>query len=545
MTTNGYIKTDYLVIGSGIAGLRASIELSRRGNKIALVTKKSVIDGSTYLAQGGISAVDPERVKAGKDSYNLHIEDTLKAADGLGDKDITEKFVKRAYPDVIDFLIKEGVPFSKSDDGYELHQEGGHSSPRIYCVGDYTGKAIEETLADKVREDPNITIYENHSAIDLITARKVYEMQHDGIDLITAHKIYEADDKCIGAYVYDEKNDSVKTFDAKSTFIATGGAGRIFLYTSNNQVSTGDGIAMAHRAGAKIANMEFTQFHPTVLYGYDDHGRSFLLTEALRGKKMGAVLTLDKDSKTDFVKELGYSEDGSAGTRDIVARAIDIEMKKKGLTNVFLNITPEVTGKASEEIAKGFPQIYEKLKNLGYDITKEPVPAVPASHYTCGGIVVGSNGEVPGIKNLYAIGEASCTGLMGANRLASNSLPEAALYGLLAVEHATKNSKKSDSKLPLWNIGRAKKSRNQNLVGYYWDEIRTMMWHLVGIVRDQERMFMAKTRINRIQEEITRYYWNYFITSDFLELRNIAKVADLTIDAAFNRKESKGGHYIE
>ena len=528
MTTNHYVETDCLVIGSGGAGLRAAIESSRQGYKVALVTKKSIEDGSTFLAQGGVSAVDPARVKSGEDSLELHIKDTLEAADGIGNPEVTKRFVERAY-EIIGFLIKSGVPFSN-----ELHQEGGHSRARIYCVGDYTGKAIEERLADIARENPNISIYENHSAIDLITTKKLDKNA--------------SLNRCLGAYVYDSENDCVTTFDAKATFIATGGAGRIYLYTSNNQVSTGDGIALAYRAGARIANIEFTQFHPTVFYGYNDKGRSFLITEALRGKKVGGILALrdsGEDSKVDFVKQLGYAEDGSAATRDIVARAIDREMKKNGLTNVFLNATPAVTNKTPKEIAEGFPQIYNKLMQLGFDITKQPIPVVPASHYTCGGIFVGLNGEIPEIDGLYAIGEVSCTGLMGANRLASNSLPESILYGLLAAEHATRNMSVREQRmhLPLWDTFRATKSRKQDLVTCYWGEIRTLMWHLVGIVRDEERLNMAKKRISIIKEEINKYYWDYFLTSDFLELRNITQVAELTANAALGRKESRGGHY--
>ncbi|MGA1826178.1 MAG: L-aspartate oxidase [bacterium] len=530
-----YFKTDFLIIGSGIAGLRAAIELSKYGYHVVIVTKKRLQDGATYFAQGGIAAVDPKRMESGEDSFDLHIDDTLRATDGIGVASVTENIISRSFKDVIDFFIQLDVPFSKNNHTYpyRLHQEGGHSRSRIYCVDDYTGMAIEEKLIEKVLIEPKIEIFEYHAAIDLITTQKLGNIS----DFNT----------CLGAYVIDAKKKFVKTFEAKATFIATGGAGRIYLYTSNSQTSTGDGIAIAYRANAQVANMEFIQFHPTVLYGYNEQGRSFLLTEALRGKNIGGILTLSdkgKEAKRDFIKELGYSEDGSAATRDVVARAIDLEMKKRGFTHLFLNVTPEIVGNV--DIVGEFPHIYEKCMEVGIDIRSQPIPVVPASHYTCGGILVGKSGEVPTIKNLFAIGEAACTGLMGANRLASNSLPEAALYGLLAAERAIQNyaeSKENKYSLPTWDTGRAKQSRNQDLVGYYWEEIRTLMWHLVGIVRDEERLLMAKDRITTIKREINKYYWNYFISPDFLELRNIALVAELTINAALWRKESRGVHF--
>jgi L-aspartate oxidase len=531
MTKHDYIKTDYLVIGSGLAGLRAALELARQGCSVSLVTKERMIDGSSYLAQGGLNALAHDRVIAGEDSPELFMQDSLSAAKGLGNPEITKGFVDDSAA-VLDFLIKEGVPFSKKDGDFTLHQEGGHSRPRTYCVSDYTGKAIVDTLLEAVSRENNITVYENHHLVDLITAKKL--------------RPEALQNACLGAYVYHSSLDAVITFDAKGVFLATGGAGRIFLYTSNNHVSTGDGIAAAYRAGARIANMEFTQFHPTVLYGYDDRGRSFLLTEALRGKKMGGILTLAAEgdaSLDDFILSQKHSPLGSAGTRDDVARGIDLEMKKRGLKHVYLNVTSKMTGKSPAEIREGFPQIDERLRSLGIDMTVRPIPVVPASHYTCGGVVVGPSGEVVEIPGLYAIGETACTGLMGANRLASNSLPETLLYGKRAVDHAIRNPIGKNDALPLWDVGRATLSRNQDLVGYYWNEIRTLMWHLVGITRDEKRLSMAKERIELIQKEIEEYYWQYLITDDFLELRNIEQVAELTINAALWRKESRGGHY--
>lgn len=531
MTKHEYVTTDYVVFGSGLAGIMAALGFARQGYLVSLVTKERLIDGSSYLAQGGINILSKGRVLAGEDSEDLFVQDTLSAAKGIGDPVVTRDFV-RGTAEILDFLLDEGVPFTRHGDGFELHQEGGHSRPRTYCVSDYTGRAMIETLLAAVSREKNITVYEDHHLVDLITAKKLHpEVQQNA---------------CLGAYVYHSSLDTVVTFDAKGVFLATGGAGRIFLYTSNNHVSTGDGIAAAFRAGARIANMEFTQFHPTVLYGYDDRGRSFLMTEALRGRKMGGILTLAADgpeSLEDFILKYKHSPLGSAGTRDDVARGIDTEMKMRGLKHVYLNVTSVVTGKSPAEIREGFPQIDEKLRSLGIDMTLQPIPVVPASHYTCGGIVVGPSGEVVEIPGLYAIGETACTGLMGANRLASNSLPEALLYGKRVVVHALCNPIEKSEELPLWDVGRATLSRNKDLVGYYWDEIRSLMWHLVGITRDGKRLQMAKERIELIQKEIEEYYWQYLITDDFLELRNIEQVAELTINAALWRKESRGGHY--
>ncbi|MFH1637508.1 MAG: L-aspartate oxidase [Candidatus Woesearchaeota archaeon] len=524
------IKTDFLVIGSGIAGLRAALELSK--HKVALVTKKRLTDANTYYAQGGISAVPiTNKHPLEGDSFESHIEDTEKAGAGICNKKVVEYFAKNAFNDVILPLIKEGVKFTESKKGYKysLHQEGGHSSPRIFHVADYTGKAIEEALEKKARENSNITIYEDHMAIDLITKKKL-GIKGEGL--------------CLGAYVLDAKGNKVITFSAKATFLATGGAGRVYLYTSNPDTATGDGIAMAKRLGLTIENMEFMQFHPTCLYNPSPKSpddRRFLITEALRGKNIGGILVLKRDSKEDFVKALGYHKDGSASTRDIVSRAIDIEMKKRGLDHVYLNVTPEVTGKSAEELKEGFPEICQHCLSLGIDITKEPIPVVPAAHYTCGGVKVNINGETE-LKGLYAIGEVACTGLHGANRLASNSLSEAALFGKAAVAHALNNSNREAIELKEWNIGKAVESRDEVQVAQNWDEARRMMWNLVGIARNEERLLMAKRRIRLIQEEINKYYWHYIVTLNLLELRNIAEVAGIIIDSALKRKESIGTH---
>ncbi len=524
------VEADYLIIGSGIAGLRAALELGKRGHVVALVTKRKLCDGNTFYAQGGIAAVplvDGKPLQG--DSLDSHIKDTLEAGKGISDRRVVESFAGHAYRDVIEPLLHLGVGFTKAKKtaySYSLHQEGGHSSPRIFHVADYTGRAVEEALIAAVRQLKNVRVYEHHMAINLITKSRI---------------VSSGKDACLGAYVYDTVNDTVHAFSAKATFLATGGAGRAYLFTTNAVVETGDGIAMANRAGLPIANMEFFQFHPTVIYGYDKEGQSFLLTEALRGRNVGGILTLSKDSTDDFVR--AYDKRGSSATRDVVAQAIDAEMKKRGLDHVWLNVTSSVTGKSPEEIREGFPDIYAKCKEvLGIDIAQQPIPTVPAAHYTIGGVLVGMYGETE-LPGLYAIGEVSCTGLHGANRLASNSLPEAALFGKLAVQHALNSSYSSPGALPAWEIGNAVKSSDEVRVAHNWDEVRRIMWHLVGIVRTGDRLEMAKRRLELIKKETFDYYWNYHISRDLLELRNIADVASLIVDSALSRKESRGGHF--
>ncbi len=515
-------QIEFLIIGSGIAGLRAAIELSKQGKQSTIITKTTVEDSNTMYAQGGIAGVDPVRVANNEDSFESHANDTINAGKGLVNETVAHNFANQAY-ETIDFLMQEGVEFTKNGKSYpyELHQEGGHEHPRIYCVGDFTGKAIEETLVEVVKADPNITILEQHSAINLIT-----------------------NEKCLGAYVLNRETEEIVTIQAKKTFLATGGAGRVFQYTSNPQNATGDGIAMAYKAGARIANMEFVQFHPSVLYEEnpkDPSEKRFLLTEALRGAKMGGILTNDKESLEDFV--LNYNQEGSHSTRDIVARAIDTEMKTKGLKNVWLNVTPVVTGKSEEYIKEHFPKIYEKCLEKGIDITKEAAPVVPAAHYTCGGVLVNEHGETD-IPNLYAIGEVSYTGLMGANRLASNSLTEGALYGRLAVEHALETADNEEYQtIADWETSQIKENIDVATRNQFWDTTRQIMSNMCGIDRTAERLSLASTTIDALADAANEFYWNHFPTAEIIELRNITQVAKLIVDSAKQRKESRGGHY--
>jgi len=524
------INADILIIGSGLAGLRAALEASKLGKKVIILTKSKITDSNTYYAQGGITGVDPERVKSGKDSYDSLIKNTLAAGDGLCNSDVVNYFANNSY-EPIQFLMDQKVLFSKDSNGWVLHQEGGHDVKRIYCVADYTGKAIEETLANNVLLDKNIKVYENYLAFTLITKRK----------LAKDNKI---EDRCLGVYAIDRINKTVITFKANAIILATGGAGRVFQYTSNPENATGDGIAMAYNAGAKIANMEFFQFHPTVLYdpfNINSNERRFLLTEALRGISIGGILTNKLDSTEDFI--LKYNPQGSHATRDKVSQAIDAEMKSYGLKHVYLNVTSKVTGKSKEYIKEHFPQIYEHCLKKGIDITTQPIPVVPAAHYTCGGVVVDITGRTS-IPGLFAVGEVSCTGLMGANRLASNSLTEAALFGKITIHEAIKfcENKNTDD-VPIWSTQGIISHADLATVNQIWDITRTTMMSLCGIDRTEERLMAAVGILGSLSQTINKIYWNYYPNDQIFETRNLVQTAELIAKAALFRRESRGGHY--
>ena len=535
------METKFLIIGSGIAGLMAALEASEKNQQVILITKNDLENSNSYYAQGGVSAVDAKRVKKNMDSYESFIEDTMNAGDGLCNLKIVSKCAYNFFDKVINFLINKGVDFSKSDNldnyEYELHQEGGHRHERVYCVGDYTGEAIIKTLIKEVRTSKNIKILENHLAISLITQNQIL-------------KENSFKDKCLGIYALDKKAGEIITIRAKNVFLATGGAGKVFQYTSNPKVSTGDGIAMAYRAGAKIANMEFYQFHPTVLYehkfGDNSVEKRFLITEALRGEKIGGILTLRKNSTKDFI--LNFDERGSHATRDIVARGIDNVMKKEGLTHVWLNVTTKVTGKTEEYYKNNFPQIYQKCLEENINIAFSPIPVVPAAHYCCGGVLTDEFGQTD-IENLYAIGEVACTGLMGANRLASNSLPESAYFGRIAIENAINNLKynynnDSNIELPLWKDFLYTKTKiDLATMNQFWDITRTVMTNLCGIERNKQRLKLAYNITSALSEASENIYKNFFPCQEIIELRNLNLVARLITKSALLRKESRGSHF--
>ncbi len=532
---NDIINADLLIIGSGLAGLRAALEASKLGKKVIILTKSKITDSNTYYAQGGITGVDPKRVENGKDSYESLIKNTLAAGDGLCNKNVVEYFSNNSY-EPIQFLMDQNVLFSKDNNGWVLHQEGGHDAARIYCVADYTGKAIEETLASNVLLDNNIEVYENYLAFSLITRNKIAR------DKLT--KNLDTNDRCLGVYAIDRISKRVITFKSNAVILATGGAGRVFQYTSNPENATGDGIAMAYNAGAQIANMEFFQFHPTVLYepfGMQSNERRFLLTEALRGVSMGGILTTSYDSTEDFV--LKYNSQGSHATRDKVSQAIDAEMKLLGLKHVYLNVTSKVTGKDAEYIKEHFPQIYVHCLKKGVDITTQPIPVVPAAHYTCGGVLVDMHGKT-NISGLFAIGEVSCTGLMGANRLASNSLTEAALFGKIVMDEAIIYSEnKNTDDVPAWSTKGIESYADLATVNQIWDITRTTMMSLCGIDRTEERLKAAVGILESLSNTINKIYWNYYPNDQIFETRNLVQIAKLIAEAALFRKESRGGHY--
>lgn len=502
---NDLHSSDFLVIGSGISGLLFSLKASKCGS-VNLITKRSLTDSATYLAQGGIAAV-----VSPKDSFDKHIEDTIRAGAGLCHPDVVESFV-RAAPTRINELVKLGVRFNKvtNREEYDLGLEGGHSSRRVLHVKDHTGQDIETILSQRVSEDPRISLWEHHMAVNL----------------------FVRDNQVLGAYVLGVKTTEVQRFAAKVTILATGGAGKVFLYTSNPEHSTGDGIAMAYRAGATITNMEFIQFHPTLLY--HPKIRSFLITEALRGE--GAVL-LGPDGKR-FMQD--YHADAELAPRDVVARAIDAELKRTGAEHVLLDIS----FKDADFIKERFPVIYETCLKAGIDMTKEPIPVVPGAHYLCGGVRVDKNGRSD-VDGLYAIGETAGTGFHGANRLASNSLLEGAIMAhnasLAASDEVAKLQLNTD--IPPWDPGRAADTDELVVISHMWDEVRRLMQNYVGVVRSNKRLLRARNRIEFLSKEINDFYWDFRITSDLVELRNIATVAELIIRSARMRRESRGAHF--
>lgn len=503
---------DVAIVGSGLAGLTVALQLAET-HRVAMLTKRAMTQGASDWAQGGIAAV----LDSG-DSYDEHTQDTLVAGAGLCDEGAT-RFIVEHGRESIQWLIDRGVPFTRDDQaelGFHLTREGGHSHRRIIHAADATGHAVVTTLAEQARRHPNITIIEDQFAIDLITAEKL------GL----------AGNKCYGLYVLDDATGEVRTITATHTVLAAGGAGKVYLYTTNPDTATGDGIAMAWRAGCRVANMEFIQFHPTCLY--HPYAKSFLISEAVRGE--GGLLKLPDGTR--FMPEHDTREE--LAPRDVVARAIDFEMKKRGLDCVYLDITHQ----PPEFLKEHFPTIYARCLELGIDITREPIPVVPAAHYTCGGVVTDTSGRTD-LSNLYAVGESACTGLHGANRLASNSLLECIVIGRAAATDIASQDKAGapDISLPAWDESRVSDADEEVVVSHNWDELRRMMWNYVGIVRTDKRLERAQHRIGLLREEIAEYYANFRVTRDLLELRNLVEVASLIVDSAYSRHESRGLHF--
>jgi L-aspartate oxidase len=500
---------DVLIVGSGLAGLSAALLLSPT-QRVAILTKGPMNDGSSRWAQGGIAAVMSEG-----DTFESHVQDTLVAGAGLCDVDAT-RFVVEHAPEAIHWLQELGVPFSTEEGHLHLTREGGHSERRIVHVTDATGAAVQETLLAKVKACDNITIFEHHTLVDLITTSKLGASDQPA--------------RCVGLYALNETTDQVVTFSAPQTILATGGAGKVYIYTTNPDAATGDGIAAAWRAGCRVGNMEFIQFHPTCLY--HPHTKSFLISEAVRGE--GGKLLLPDGTR--FMP--AHDERAELAPRDIVARAIDFEMKKGGFDCVYLDISHQPPSFLKEH----FPNIYARCLELGIDMATQAIPVVPAAHYTCGGVVTDLHGQTD-LAGLYAIGETACTGLHGANRLASNSLVECMVFARAAVQAIQAHALPAVERLPQWDDSRVTDSDECVVISHNWDELRRFMWDYVGIVRTNKRLERAAHRIALLKAEIQDFYSQFHVTRDLLELRNLVLVADLIVRSAQSRHESRGIHF--
>ncbi len=508
---------DFVVIGSGIAGLSFALKASRIGS-VAIVTKRSISESNTAYAQGGVACVTSI-----EDSIDLHLRDTMEAGAGLCNEAVVRTVISEG-PARIRELMELGVNFDERElpNGFrelDLTKEGGHSKRRVLHSHDSTGREIEQKLVDAVRAESGIVLLEEHMAVDLITSGKLG---------------FAVKDRVLGVYVLNALTGEVETLRTDRVVLATGGCGKIYLYTTNPDIATGDGVAMAWRAGAAVANMEFIQFHPTCLYHHRE--RSFLISEAIRGE--GGIL-VDGRGKAFMHK---YDSRRDLAPRDIVARAIDSEMKRTGDKCVFVDISH----KPADFVRDRFPTIYEKCISLGIDITKEPIPVVPAAHYQCGGVMTDVNGLTT-IPGLFAIGEVACTGLHGANRLASNSLLEGLVVAERAIQfilgHPTPTSNHPTLELPEWRSGDAQDLDELVVIYHNWDEVRRLMWDYVSIVRTTKRLRRASTRLRNLHREIQEFYWNFRVTRDLLELRNLTTVASLVVDSALSRRESRGLHY--
>ncbi len=501
---------DVLIVGSGLAGLTTALHLADQ-RRVGIITKRRLLDGASDWAQGGIAAV-----LAADDSIEAHVQDTLIAGAGLCDVEITRHVVSHGR-EAIQWLIDQGVSFTRdagNATGYHLTREGGHSQRRVIHAADATGHAVQTTLVERVKSHPNITLFEDHIAIDLITDAK----------------LNRPGKRCYGLYALDKSSGRVLTFSAQQTILASGGAGKVYLYTTNPDVATGDGLAMGWRAGCRVANMEFIQFHPTCLY--HPHAKSFLITEAVRGE--GGLLKLPDGTR--FMPE--HDARAELAPRDVVARAIDYEMKKRGLDCVYLDISHKPTAFVREH----FPNIYERCLALGIDITRDPIPVVPAAHYSCGGVLTDARARTD-IEGLYAVGEVAFTGLHGANRLASNSLLECLVFGRAAAQDILAQRASPLPALPAWDESRVTDADEEIVISHNWDELRRFMWDYVGIVRTNKRLERALHRIDLLKVEINEYYRNFHVSNDLLELRNLVLTAELIVRCAMARHESRGLHF--